>query len=424
MSQWALRRRLLPLLFPAWLARYRAGWARNRAGRPDVGLPGVQRRRPCLYIDVTVISRHDAGTGIQRVVRSIATELLSMPLAEWEVVAVAATRKRPYRRVAWPHGEAASDSHAMEARPGDVFLGLDFALDAVCTHERQLRRFRHDGGRLWFLMYDLLPAQRPDWFPDSMVVRFRRWLDALARLADGFFCISANVEEGLRQELLERYGLAQQVMTRVIPMGADFQRSNSSRGLPAGFDVVMGQLALRPTVLVVGTIEPRKGQAQVLAAFDVLWARGIDMNLVLVGRPGWKTDDFQSSVQQHRERNQRLFWLPDASDQALGLLYEGCSLVVVASFAEGFGLPLIEALKLGKPVLARDIPVFRQHAERCVTYFSVDADAVGLAGAIEALMPMWVAGMPGQGARIELPAPTWADSARELLAQVRANAVA
>ena len=94
----------------------------------------------------------------------------------------------------------------MEALPGGVFLGLDLAMDAVCLHRPQLEEFKRQGGRMWVMVYDLLPMQRPDWFTRRVAVRYQSWLETVASLADDFFCISGPVERELRVALAERYG--------------------------------------------------------------------------------------------------------------------------------------------------------------------------------------------------------------------------
>jgi len=136
-------------------------------------------------------------------------------------------------------------------------------------------------------------------------------------------------------------------------------------------------------VLMVGTIEPRKAHADVLAAFEVLWSQGVQTKLVLVGRRGWQMESFEEVLLNHEMINVYLFWLEAATDELLVHLYRECEGVIAASYAEGFGLPLIEALAFGKRVLARDIPVFRLQEPWGVCYFDANADKYGLAKVIQ-----------------------------------------
>lgn len=398
-------------LYPNWLNSWRVRRIRREVPRIGAVTTASPRR---LYIDVSVVSKHDAGTGIQRIVRAVAGQLLSSTPGGWEVVTVGATRKRAYHSISWPAAPGAHPGPAIQGRPGDVFLGLDFALDAVKLHKGQLAAFKRSGGQLWFVMYDLLPAQRPQWFSDKLVVRYRRWLGVLAGLADGFYCISEPVERELRQQLEFVYGLREGYRTHVIPMGWDLMTSTPSTGIPDRFDDFLRNLGCRPTALMVGTLEPRKGHADVVDAFDLLWQQGGNCNLVIVGRPGWKTEQLQSRLRSHAEAGRRLFWLADASDETLTKLYAACTGVVVASYGEGFGLPLIEALGHGKPVLARALPVFDVHKALSVQYFAADATPRALAGCIKHWFATSGTAVPGS----PLGMSTWTDTGKAIISSL------
>jgi glycosyltransferase involved in cell wall biosynthesis len=69
--------------------------------------------------------------------------------------------------------------------------------------------------------------------------------------------------------------------------------------------------------LMVGTVEPRKGHAQTLASFELLWERGVDVTLVIVGKPGWLVDELIEKLLNHVKVGERLFWLEGISDAYL-----------------------------------------------------------------------------------------------------------
>jgi glycosyltransferase involved in cell wall biosynthesis len=126
-------------------------------------------------------------------------------------------------------------------------------------------------------------------------------------------------------------------------------------------------------VLMVGTIEPRKGYEAALDAFDLLWDEEGDAPLlVIVGKRGWKSSALQHRLATHRERDKRLIWLECVSDEGLGLLYDSAAGVLVTSRAEGFGLPLVEAASHRRNVLARDLAVFREQRLPNIAYFEGD----------------------------------------------------
>jgi glycosyltransferase involved in cell wall biosynthesis len=168
----------------------------------------------------------------------------------------------------------------------------------------------------------------------------------------------------------------------------------------------------QPFSLMVGTLEPRKGHADVLAAFDELWRQGMDHRLVLVGRMGWQTEALRDTIRNHPEHGDKLQWFDDVGDLELEQIYQACEGVIIASHAEGFGLPLIEALGHLKPVLARDLPIFRIHEERGARYFP----AAGNAALIGACIGDWVADMREGRITVTAPEADWRKSAEVILA--------
>jgi glycosyltransferase involved in cell wall biosynthesis len=140
--------------------------------------------------------------------------------------------------------------------------------------------------------------------------------------------------------------------------------------LPDGTSAVLGRIRSCPSFLSVGTVEPRKGYAQELAAFDLLWQQGREVCLVIIGSQGWLVDDLAVRLRNHPELNRHLFWLETISDQYLETLYAACTCLLAVSEAEGFGLPLVEAARHKLPVIARDIPVFREIMGAHAFYFS------------------------------------------------------
>lgn len=423
MGGWALRTfiDLLPYRLDQALAgRGLRTWrVWRRRNEPDLSIRhGVRSsdRHRRLYVDLAVISRDDAGTGIQRVVRALALALIGEASGQWDVRFVTAFRRTAYHVISWPEG-GAREAGKMAARPGDVFLGLDFSLDAVRRHRRQLARFRKDGGALWFLICDLLPLQRPEWFSGNNVVRYKAWLEVIAGLADGFLCISHQTELELESALQERFDLSGGYRTRVVPMGHDIMESVpdakiDDAGQSARFDMTI------PFTLMVGTLEPRKGHADILAAFSELWRQGAEYRLVLVGRMGWRVEDLRASIVRHPEFGRKLLWFSDVDDNELERIYQTCQGMIIASHAEGFGLPIIEALGHCKPVLARNLPIFRQHEHLGVHYFPADAEPPQLASCIRA----WIEEVRAGRIVVTSPDTGWKESARVILSALEHDA--
>jgi len=345
---------------------------RSISKRNYVKSSGVIRRSQ-LLIDVSVIFQSDSATGIQRMVRSVLNELRSNPPVNFDVRTVVATRNLPYRYVDWDRGNVGglTENAIVSPQAGDIFLALDLSAHILPSHHFQLVEWKANGVAFHFLIYDLLPLINENWFSKKLVLAFRRWIKQAVALADSAICISSSVENDFLQWTYQSYNLPPgTIPTNVISLGSDISSNKSSSGLPEEFDKIIDKVNSFKTALIVGTLEPRKAHLQIIEAFEKLWDKGSQFNLVIVGKKGWKTETLQKKILNHEEFNSRLFWLSNASDEALIALYKACSGVIVASYAEGYGLPLTEALDHKKPVLARDIPVFREQRREGVEYFS------------------------------------------------------
>jgi len=385
------------------------------------GLHSIPLRRggeSQLLVDVSVVLQNDARTGIQRVVRAILNQLLKHPPIGYKVCPIFAVRNHPYR-YAIVHPDKPSNGDLLTegddvvcAECGDIFLGLDLAAHLLPARQSELLGWKRQGARLHFIVYDILPVRNQQWFNPKMTRNFKRWLRILAIFADSLICISNVVKEDVAAWLSNRYGFnADVIPISTIPLGADISASLPSEGLPDGIDQLLEKLREDPGVMMVGTLEPRKGHAQILAAFEELWRIGRNVNLVFIGKPGWKTEVLQRQLIAHPEAGRLLHWLESASDELLELLYTAVTGVIVASQAEGFGLSLVEAVYHGKPVLARDIPVFREVGAGQVSFFSGNS-AANVAESIN----KWLNEISDGKAPIpSRPLQTWHDSAQHLL---------
>ena len=362
-----------------------------------------------LLVDVSVIHQHDAGTGIQRVVRSVLSHLQTLPLAKHTVHAVAAQANRPYYYTA---SSGSSEGRQVTMQNGDVFLGLDLAAHLLPRHITQLLHWKFAGARLHFVVYDVLPLTHPTYFTPKRVQHFKNWARLIASLADSLLCISRAVQSDLQAWVQKNFGLSpDQLPTQVIPLGGDFA-DNSARTAPSEVvQTALNRLQGQSWALMVGTLEPRKCHAQLLNAFELLWQQGHAVCLVLVGRAGWHTQLLQQRIAQHPQLNSKLYWFNDASDSELQLFYQHCTGVVAPSLAEGYGLPLREAMAQGKPLLARDILVFKEVAGEHARYFFDDTPE-----AFSYTLQDWLAA-PQSGFEATSPQPmhTWAEATRNIL---------
>lgn len=344
--------------------------------------PGSQ-----LFVDVSELVRHDAKTGIQRVVRSVLNEWLLNPPSGYRIALVYAKIDEPYRyanKFFATHFDQSSPSiydEVVSYKEGDIFVGLDFQPQVQAAQRYFYQKLRQHGVRVVFIVYDLLCLNLPQFFPAGADIGFKNWLQVVVE-NDAALCISKSVANELNEWVsAHKNEQPDRVKIDWFHLGADIENSSPTRGLPPTSEEILKKLASRKTFLMVGTVEPRKGHAQVLDAFDALWRQGNDFNLVVVGKEGWLVDDFRARVREHPEVGNRLMWLEGVSDEFLEALYTSSDCLIAASYGEGFGLPIIEAANRRIPVIARDIPVFREVAGSGAHFFNAQ-DGEMLAAAI------------------------------------------
>jgi glycosyltransferase involved in cell wall biosynthesis len=295
---------------------------------------------------------------------------------------------------------------------GDVFIGLDLQPTIVVAQKDFYQQLRRHGVKVQFVVYDLLCILMPQHFVEGGAEGHNRWLEVVAE-SDGVICISKAVADevddwmkGYSPERLRPFNISW------FHLGADIENSMPTQGLPVDANKILKVIQEQSSFLMVGTIEPRKGHAQTLAAFEQLWADGVDVSLVIVGKQGWMVEELVERLQHHSELGKRLFWLEGISDEYLEKTYAGSTCLVAASEGEGFGLPLIEAAQYKLPIIARDIPVFREVAGEHAYYFNSKEPEV-----LAVTIKTWLKACktdeyPSSESMLWL---TWRDSAKQLM---------
>ncbi|NNE96067.1 MAG: glycosyltransferase family 4 protein [Acidimicrobiales bacterium] len=230
----------------------------------------------------------------------------------------------------------------------DVFLDIEAAWLNPWSRRDLLPHLHRFAVATAAIIHDVAPITNPKWFEPASTFRFERYLKAHLVHRSHFFCISQHTRSQLHQVAAD-FGHPDP-STSVLPMGA-----LKAHTIPSGDDN-----GSAPMLLMVGTLEPRKNHSFAIDLFDRLDAEGIDVELQLVGSRGWKSSDLVARITNHRHYGERLRWRSGLSDNALAELYTDAAAVLVPSLDEGFGLPVIEALAHGTPVIASDHPALRE----------------------------------------------------------------
>jgi alpha-1,2-rhamnosyltransferase len=374
------------------------------AAAPAAAIPA---RR--LLIDVTGTIKRDAGTGIQRVVKKVVQAFHG---GESFALPVLAVRCENGRLLTANEFVASLDCPApagvdaeVAIAPGDRFFMLSDSWNAFEELAPVLARIRAEGGEIVSCVFDLIPALYPHACHEVTVPRYDAWLRKALIESDAFLAISRTVAEEL----------ADFVETRALPQRPGLKIGWFHCGSDIGAGAGEPREAIRaaaagdaPLFLCVGTFEPRKGQRVVLRAFDELWRDGVDASLIFVGRRGWFEEAVAAEIAGHAEFGRRLHWFEDAGDAELTYLYDRAVALLLASYAEGFGLPIVEAARRGKPALCSDIPVFREVGGEGAAYFRLN-DPAALADCLRRFLAGEIAPDPSKALR-----STWADAAHRI----------
>ncbi len=181
-------------------------------------------------------------------------------------------------------------------------------------------------------IHDLTPLEHPEWFQTGFAVWYRLLLPMLARRVQRIIVLS----ESVRRKVMRRFSLpAENVVT--IPAGAD-----TSKFHPLNVSSDMGRY-----ILFVGSLEPRKNLFGLLKAWDEINERHPDISLVIAGTSGHVFRKLSNRASPDRVR-----WMGYVPETDLPALYAGADLFILPSFDEGFGLPVLEAMACGTPVIA------------------------------------------------------------------------
>lgn len=348
------------------------------------------RNKRRLFVDISELVQIDAESGIQRVVRSILFQFVNNPPINFSVEAVYGTDDGLYRhaktfiRRLTGSSDLTNDNEVIEINSGDIFLGLDLSLHLFPLYSSTLDYFRKQGVAVFFIVYDIIPILHPEWCGKGMQEIFTQWLITISQHADGLICISNAVADHVRLWLKNNpQPRIDEIKVDYFHLGADIIKGDSFKGISDNSEIIIRKLKSKNSFLMVGTIEPRKGYIQTLESFELLWEQGLDSNLVFAGKQGWNMEIFADKIINHKEFGARLFWLNGISDEYLIEIYKASSVLVAASYEEGFGLPLIEAAQYKLPIIARDIPVFKEVAGDLAFYFKDSTESKDLADAIK-----------------------------------------
>lgn len=202
-------------------------------------------------------------------------------------------------------------------------------------------------------IHDLSLLLHPEYHEPRLVRRSRRRLPLMIRSAARIIAVS----ESMKREMCEHL----KIRPERIAVTPEAPRENF-RPLPLAETLEIRQrLGIEPDfILAVGTIEPRKNLLSLVRAFDqILRTTELRPQLVIAGGEGWLMDELYSFIAKSGNA-ERVRFIGYTTDDELRALYSSCRISVYPSLYEGFGLPPLEAMACGAPVIASRIPAIEE----------------------------------------------------------------
>jgi glycosyltransferase involved in cell wall biosynthesis len=197
-------------------------------------------------------------------------------------------------------------------------------------------------------IFDMTFFTMPQLHLASKVAYFQKMIPVALKKADKIIAISKQT----KNDIINIFGVAQDKI-RVIYIGAGKEfRVISDKDAVEGIKQKYG--LPKKYILFVGTIEPRKNIKGLIHAYEVLKKKGYEHKLVIVGKRGWHYSDIFEAVRRLK-LNSDIIFTDYVLGQDLPFIYNGASIFVYPSFYEGFGIPVLEAMSCGIPVVTSGV---------------------------------------------------------------------
>lgn len=369
--------------------------------------------RDGVVVDVDYTAKHDLQTGIQRVVRHLLPRWVrshDVDVAVWSPAALRRAEGDEVDRVLRWTGPLGRDTPPPDCpvvlAPWQCSLVLP-EVPGVAHSLRLAALAEHSGNHVAAVGYDCIPVVSADLLPPAEPSKFVRYLSlikhvdvvvGISRSASDEFrgYTSALPTQGLRGPRVVTCPLATEVTVPRVPA-----RARAGGGAE---------------VLVVGSHEPRKNHLSVLHAAEVLWREGLVFRLRFLGGSGWSTTAFDRRLTALAARGRDVAAERGRSDSDLWEALGSATFSVFPSLHEGYGLPVVESLALGTPVIGTAYGSVAEIAEQGGVLLVDPRDDEQMTEAMRRLLtdPRELAAL--RQAAVDRPQRSWDDYAAELWA--------
>jgi glycosyltransferase involved in cell wall biosynthesis len=303
------------------------------------------------------VAAHPAGWH-GRLPHAAALDFLHLTAERWEAEGQGETRTTRWRRAAQACLALTPRPTPKPALQPQAYLHLSSrGLERRAMLAGSLKR---EHARFIPFIHDLIPLEHPEYARPRGAQLFARKLAVATGLASGALCNSEATARALAAYLAAQ---GRTMPIRAVGLGASFPQTLPIQP-PA-------PATARPYFVALGTIEPRKNHLLLLH----IWRRMIEQlgpertpRLLLVGRRGWENEMVLDLLDRTPSFGGVVRELGRVPDHELRSLLPQARAVLIPSFAEGFGLPVVEALAMGAPVVASDLPALREAGGEVADY--------------------------------------------------------
>jgi alpha-1,2-rhamnosyltransferase len=360
----------------------------------------------CSYID----REPWRESGIQRVVRELGNAVIRQASEQGiDVVIVSLSEPKKASGPLWQLKAIPSPKDKPLGQPrtlldperGDLLVVADSTWHLGIGY--RLADWWERGMSLVVVQHDVVPLSHPETTDAGQVRNFSLWMLEVATFADALVGVSRSTSNNTLD-----------LLKRLAPW-RDFDGKRMFSCWLAGEHARQGAMRYangqQGPVVALGTIEPRKNYPVLLDAFELHWARGGSIPLLIIGRYGWRAGNTARRIEQLQSAGRPLTWMQDASDREVWQAIGNSMAFVSMSVEEGFDLPSTEAGVNGVPLILSDIPVHRELFANYARFVS-PSDPASLARLLDEIE---CNGLQNPEFKPPILSRTWGDAADELI---------
>jgi len=233
-----------------------------------------------------------------------------------------------------------------------------------------IKKFSKKGGKIVSIYYDNGPYLYPEFFHPELVNSFKRHWNRCVDISDLILCISKTISIELNQFIFSNpklFNLKKIPIIDYFYLGNDIKNKNNIDFFTISKDKNFNNY------LVVGSIEPRKNNSLIFNSFMTLLKDNYFKScsrLIFVYNNSWLENSLVTKIKQSPYYNENIFLLEDINDRELSYLYSTSYALINASYYEGFGLSIAEALNYKLKVFCSDIQTYKEIFKENVIYFN------------------------------------------------------